>query len=334
MKKTWYVAIVGRPNAGKSTLMNALISEKVSAISHRPQTTQRSIPGILTDEKKGYQIIFLDTPGIHEFSSEQFGSQKSHEIHNRINSEAFASLREADVIIRLLDPTRPYGVEDERIDEVLSTVKTPILRVETKQDLVTKSEELVVKNRKERIQKGKWELVDGNLRVDTKEEKVFFHHDTIDLTIDSTTKKWFDELLTKIQTLLPEWEFLYPADYYTDQPMDFRIAEVIREQLFLELGDEIPYACYVEITQIEEKWGTPEKPLPMLAIQAYANVESESQKVIVIGKGWQKINTIWTQSRIILEEIFDKKVFLALRVKVTKNWRKNEKILEKIFPVR
>jgi GTP-binding protein Era len=139
MKKTGYIALVGRPNAGKSTLMNALIGEKVSAISHRPQTTQRSIPGILTDEKLGYQMIFLDTPGIHEFSKEQFGSQKSHDIHERINSEAFASLREADVILRLLDPTRPYGAEDERIDTLLTELQKPTLRIETKQDLENKS---------------------------------------------------------------------------------------------------------------------------------------------------------------------------------------------------
>jgi GTPase len=100
--------------------MNALIGERVSAISHRPQTTVRSIPGILTDEGRGYQMIFLDTPGIHNEAREQYGSQRSHDIHERINSEAFAALHEADVIIRLLDPTRPYGVEDERIDTILA----------------------------------------------------------------------------------------------------------------------------------------------------------------------------------------------------------------------
>lgn len=139
MKKSGYIAIVGRPNAGKSTLVNALIGERVSAISHRPQTTQRSIPGILTDEERGYQMIFLDTPGIHEFSKEQFGSQKSHAIHERINSEAFSALKGADIIVRLLDPTRPYGAEDERIDALLAEITKPIIRVETKQDLENKS---------------------------------------------------------------------------------------------------------------------------------------------------------------------------------------------------
>lgn len=135
MPKVWYVAIIGRPNAGKSTLINALIGERVSAVSSRPQTTQRSIPGIYTDEEKGIQIIFLDTPGIHHDNREQFGSQKSGEIHTLINAQAFAGLRDADIILRLIDPTRPQWAEDERIDEALSYNNKPIIRIETKQDL-------------------------------------------------------------------------------------------------------------------------------------------------------------------------------------------------------
>jgi GTPase len=332
MPKTWYVAIVGRPNAGKSTLLNALIWERVSAISPRPQTTQRSIPGIYTDEARWVQIIFLDTPGIHSLSGEQYGSQKSHDIHERINSEAFASLHNADVIIRLLDPTRAYGAEDGRIDTLLTTVKAPIIRVETKQDIVMKSEKWKVKSRKDKIGKGKWEIIDGDLRVGKEEEKSsFFHHEDVGIRIDSTTKQGFDELLEQISSHLPEEPYLYSPDYYTDQSMDLRIAEVIREQLFLSLGDEIPYACYVEVTQIEEK---SDKKEPMLSIQAYINVEAESQKVIVIGKWGTKISAIGTASRLILEEIFGKKVFLALRVKVAKNWRKDEKVLDKVFPRR
>lgn len=300
MPKVWYVAIVGRPNAGKSTLLNALIGEKVSAISHRPQTTQRSIPGIFTDEVKWVQIIFLDTPGIHTASGEQYGSQKTYDIHERINSEAYASLHSADVILRLLDPTRTYGEEDERIDALLEKVGKPVIRIETKQDMENKS------------YPQKW----------------------VDLRIDSIARTGFDILLSKITEHLPEGPFLYDADYYTDQPMDLRITEIIRERLFLELGDEIPYASYIEVTQIEEKWGDHEKSLPMLSIQAYINVESDSQKTIVIGKWGAKIQKIGTEVRIMLESIFGKKVFLALRVKTHKNWRKDQKTLDKIFPKR
>ena len=298
MPKTWYVAIVGRPNAGKSTLLNALIGEKVSWVSHRPQTTQRSIPGIYTDEERGLQIIFLDTPGIHNHAWEQYGSQKDADMNERINTQAYNSLHSADVILRLLDPTRTYGEEDERIDTLLAKLEKPVIRIETKQDMENKS------------YPQKW----------------------VDLRIDSVARTWFAELIEKISLSLPEWPYLYDPEYYTDQTMELRIQEVIRERLFLELGDEIPYASYVEVTQIEEKGWETEKSLPMLSIQAYINVESDSQKVIVIGKWWKKIQQIGTESRIMLEEIFDKKVFLALRVKVHKNWRKDSNVLEKLFP--
>ena len=315
MPKVWYVAIVGRPNAWKSTLINALIGERVSAISNRPQTTQRTIPGIYTNESKELQIIFLDTPGIHHDAQEQFGSQKSHEIHTLINAQAFAWLRDADLILRLVDPTRPQWAEDERIDEALSYSKKPILRIETKQDL----------------------------------EKGYLGKN-IDYKVDSTTHTGFDELLSAIAEKLPEGPYLYDEDQYTDQTMDLRISEVIREQLFAELWEEIPYACYVEIGSIENGADdiiipdmsefTPESfapknkkgKLPMLSVQAYINTETDSQKTIVIGKWGKKIQNIGTASRLILEEIFGKKVFLALRVKADKNWRKNQKTLERLFP--
>lgn len=315
MPKVWYVAIVGRPNAWKSTLINALIWERVSAISSRPQTTQRTIPGIYTNEEKWLQIIFLDTPGIHHDAREQFGSQKSGEIHTLINAQAFAGLRDADVILRLIDPTRPQWAEDERIDEALSFSNKPIFRIETKQDLE------------------KWYLGKN-----------------IDYKIDSTNQVGFDELLDAIAEKLPEWEYLYEADQYTDQTMELRISEVIREQLFASLGEEIPYACYVEVGSIEngadeliiptmsefspESFAPKNKKgkLPMLSVQAYINTETDSQKTILIGKQGKKIQDIGTASRLILEEIFGKKVFLALRVKVDKNWRKNQKTLERLFP--
>ncbi len=345
MPKVWYVAIVGRPNAGKSTLINALIGERVSAISSRLQTTQRTIPGIYTDDEKGIQIIFLDTPWIHHDPREQFGSQKSGEIHTRINAQAFAGLRDADIILRLIDPTRPQWAEDERIDEALSYNNKPIIRIETKQDLE------------------KWYLGKN-----------------IDFKIDSVNHTGFDELLAAIAEKLPEWPYLYDEDQYTDQTMELRISEVIREQLFASLGEEIPYACYIEVGSIENGVETnsinprisqkqevqgskiisieaypsisdweinftndelrhfseiPKKKkgkLPMLSIQAYINTETDSQKTILIGKWGKKIQDIGTASRLILEEIFGKKVFLALRVKVDKNWRKNQKTLERLFP--
>ncbi len=290
MPKVWYVAILWRPNAGKSTFINALIWEKVSAISPRPQTTQRSVTAIYTDTEKDLQIIFLDTPGIHEVDKNSLKTTPN--INERINAEAFASLREADVVLRLIDPTRPQWTEDERIDEVLDFVNKPVIRVETKQDL-TKS----------------------------------YPWKNIDFKIDSTSLSGFSDLIQRIAELLPEWPYLYDEDYYTDQPMDFRISEIIREQMFAELWDEIPYASYVEIANITNN---PD----LLSVQAYIHTETESQKKILIGKAGSKIGEIGTKSRLLLEQIFWKKIFLGLRVKVDKNWRKNNKTLERLFPKR
>jgi GTP-binding protein Era len=195
------------------------------------------------------------------------------------------------VIVRLLDPTRPAGREDERIDEVLSFSKKPVLRVETKQDLTqyakTVGEDIV--------------------------------------RVNSLTKEGFDILVEKLSALLPEGPYLYDADQYTVQTIEFRVQEIIREQLFQELTEEIPYACFVEV-------GSVENHETMLSVQAYINTETDSQKTIVIGKKGQKIQEIGTKSRLVLENIFGKKVFLGLRVKVMKNWRKDEKVIARLFP--
>lgn len=291
MPKVGYTAIVGRPNAGKSTLINALIGEKVSAISPRPQTTQRSVTAIFTDIEKEIQIIFLDTPGIHEIpNSDENKPEKIIGMNERINAQAFASLREADVIMRIIDPTRPQWSEDERIDRVLSFIEKPIIRIETKQDL-----------------------------------KKSYPGKNIDLAVNSITGEGFEKLITTISEHLPEWPFLYDEDYYTDQSMDFRISEAIREAMFEKLWEEIPYAAYVDISHIENNE-------TMLTIHAYIHTETESQKRIVIGKNGWKISKIGKTAREILEPIFAKKIFLSLRVKVDKNWRKNAKTLEKLFP--
>lgn len=294
MAKVGYVAVVWRPNAGKSTLINALIGEKVSGVSSRPQTTQRSITAIFTDVDLDIQIIFLDTPGIHEVKNIEENIQKNTalNINERINAEAFASLREADAVVRLVDPTRPQGDEDERIDRVLSYIDKPVVRVETKQDL-----------------------------------KKSYPWKNIDIFVNSTTGEGFGALIDALSVLLPEWPFLYDEDYYTDQTLDFRITEAIREAMFWELWEEIPYASYVEISHRENGE-------TLLEAHAYIYTETESQKRIVIGKNADKITKIGKSARTLLEHIFGKKVFLSLRVKVDKNWRKNPKTLDKIFPKR
>ncbi len=142
--------------------------------------------------------------------------------------------------------------------------------------------------------------------------------------ISSVDKKWFEELLVEVKKHLPTWPLYYDEDYYTDQDTETRIAEIIREKIFLNFKEEIPHSVFVEIGEIEDK---PE----ILRIQAYIYTESDSQKIIIIGKGGQALTTIGTEARKDLEEIFDKKIFLSLRVKSLPKWKKNKKLLSKLY---
>lgn len=279
MTRTGYIALIGRPNSGKSSFLNALLEADVSSVSPLPQTTQRTIHGIYTEWET--QIIFLDTPGIHEGTST---------LTSRINAQALSSVRKADVILYFLDPTRANWPEEKRIESLLETVRTPVIRVGTKADIPNR-----------------------------------YPHADIDVHISALTRVWFQELIQKITPLLPLWPHLYDESYYTIQETEFRIAEVIREALFQNLSEEVPYACYVEVAEREDTE-------IILKILAYIHAETESQKAIVIGKNGKRLGEIGKYARLKLESIFGKKVYLALRVKVSRNWRKDQKILDRLFP--
>lgn len=277
-KKVWYVAIVGRPNVGKSTFVNALIWEKVSITSSVPQTTRKRVLGIYNDEDS--QIIFFDTPGIHN----------EEKIFNKeINKQAISSMKEASLILYFIDPTREYGDEEKYIEELLSFSSVPVLKIFTKKDIAKKV-------------------------LDTSNH----------LNISSNTKEGFDELLEKMKSYLLEWNLLYDEDYYTIQEMDFRIAEIIREKVFLHTKEEIPHSIFIEVADIEDRNN-------LLRINAYIYTETDSQRYIIIWKNGDLVTQIWTEARLDLEEIFGKKVFLALRVKTMEKWRKNEKLIKNIL---
>lgn len=279
-KKVWYVAIVWRPNAWKSTFINSLIQEKISITSNIPQTTRKRVLAIYNDEES--QIIFFDTPWIHK---------SKNDFNKKINDEAIKSLKESDLILYFIDVSRPYWDEEKEIEKILEFVDIPILIVYTKIDLKPKIE---LKNA----------------------DNVF--------KISSITKIWFTDLLKKIKSYLKIWNLFYPEDYYTDQDMYFRISEIIREKVFLNTKEEVPHSIYVEIGEIQED----EK---MLKIQAYIYTETDSQRYIIVWKNWSLITKIWTEARYELENIFEKKVFLSLRVKTMEKWRKNSKIIKNIL---
>jgi len=257
-KHVWYVALIGRPNVGKSTFLNTLLWEKVSITSPIPQTTRRRVLGIYNTSDA--QIIFFDTPGIHE-------SKK--EFNQKINSEAIRSLKDADYVVYCIDSSRPDGIEDQEILTLLQEKNIDFLTLYTKIDLPSKRE--IPKNA---------------------------------LQISSKNQEGFEEVVQHITTKLPISHLWYPEEYYTDQDMYFRISEIVREKVFLSTIQEIPHSVFVEIEEIEDK---PE----ILRIQAYIYTETDSQKYILIGKWGSLLTKIGTLARQDLENIFEKKVFLA-----------------------
>lgn len=273
-KKVGYVSIIWRPNAWKSTFVNALIWEKVSITTNVPQTTRNKILAIYNDDDS--QIIFFDTPGIHK-STKTF--------NNEINNQAISSLKDAEMILYFIDSTREWGDEEKYIKEVINSVNIPVVRIYTKCDLPAK--------------------------INIPESENVFK-------ISSVSQEWFDQLLSKIKENLDTGPAFFPDDYYTKQSMNFRISEIIREKVFENTREEIPHATFVWVDEIEDKED-------ILRIVAYVYAESESQKYVLIWKQGSLISRMWKQARIELEKIFWKKVFLALRVKVKKNWRKDEK---------
>jgi GTPase len=279
-KKVWYVAIIGRPNAWKSTFVNALIWEKISITTSVPQTTRKRVLAIFNDEES--QIIFFDTPWIHK-SEKKFNEQ--------INNVAISSFKDAEVILYFIDSSREWWEEERYIKQILSMVNKPVLKVYTKTDLYTK------------------------INIPEAEDT---------LKISSVTKDGFGALLKRIKTYLEIGPMLFPEDYYTKQDIYFRISEIIREKTFLHTKEEIPHSIYVWVDEINET-------NDLLKMVAYIYTETESQKYIVIWKAWSLIQTIWTEARKELEKVFWKKVFLALRVKVKKNWRKDDGIVKEIL---
>ena len=273
-KKVWYVAIIGRPNAGKSTFVNTLIGEKIAITSNIPQTTRNKILAIYNDEEA--QIIFFDTPGIHE-STKSFNEQ--------INSQALSSLRDSELVLYFIDSSRDSGKEETYIENILEKIHTPVYRVYTKRDLPSK------------ITIPQWNNI---------------------FEISSEDKTGFEELVIAIKVHLPIGPTLFSEEYYTKQDIYFRISEIIREKLFQELKEELPHSIFVAVEEIEDT----DKGLKK--ISAYVYTETESQKYIVIGKNGSLITRAATAARKELEEVFDWKVFLTLRAKVHKNWRKDE----------
>ncbi len=284
-KHVGYVAIIGRPNAGKSTFVNTLIGEKISITTNVPQTTRKNVLAIYNDDDT--QIIFFDTPGIHK-------SEKSFNKH--INDQAISSLKDADVILYFIDSSREGGEEEEYIRKIMEFVTVPVITVYTKCDLHNK------------------------INIPAGEDIAM---------ISSIDKQGFVSLLEKVRSHLKVSNIEYPEDLYTKQDIYFRISEIIREKAFEYTTQELPHSTFIGVEEIENE--NTKSWAEIMKIVAYVYVETDSQKYIVIWKAGSLIEKIGKQARIDLEKIFDKKVFLSLRVKVQKNWRKNDKLVKNLL---
>ncbi|MDW7650091.1 MAG: GTPase Era [Bacillota bacterium] len=285
MFRSGFVALVGRPNVGKSTLMNAMIGEKMAIISEKPQTTRNQIRGILTGDH--YQAVFLDTPGIHK---------PQHKLGEKMVQVAVRTFKEVDLILFLVDAEAGPGGGDEYILGQLAEVDTPVFLVVNKADRSGISEAQKLVAHYERLYSFKASLVISAL--------------------EGTNR---DKLLSLILEQLPEGPQYYPTEMITDQPERFIVAELIREKILGLTRDEVPHAIAVEILSMTNREGR-----DLIDIQANVYVERESQKGIIIGKRGAMLKEVGKLARQDIEALLGSPVFLELWVKVKADWRNKE----------
>ena len=285
-----YVALIGRPNVGKSTLMNFVLGQKISITSHRPQTTRHRILGIKTTDT--VQIVYVDTPGIHD--------NEKKAMNRYMNRTAGASFKDVDVIVLLVEAMR-WTDEDELVIKRLQHISTPVVLAVNKVDLIKKKDQL--------------------LPFIEKIKSKYDFKDIIPLSaIKGDNIEGFEKIITGY---LPPSEAFYSEDQITDRSERFMAAEIIREKLMRNLTQELPYNLTVEI----EKFTRDGK---LLDIAAVIWVERDNQKAIIIGKGGEKLKGIGTKARIDMEKMFEQKVFLQLWVKVKSGWSDDERALNSL----
>jgi GTP-binding protein Era len=286
------VSIIGRPNAGKSTLLNRIIGTKIAIVSDKPQTTRTRILGV--KNYPGGQTVFVDTPGIH---------RPLHRMNVRMVDAAVDTLREVDLVVLVHDASTRPGKGDRYVSNLLRDVSIPVILALNKIDLISKPRLLP-----------------------TIEQLRQWHAFAEIVPISAATGDGVETLESLVLDRLPEGDPLYPDDFLTDQPERTLAAETVREKLLRYTRDELPFSTAVVVDQFEE----PSKPGGLLRIWCTILVESESQKPIVIGRGGDMIKRIGTEARQDLERFFETKVFLDLHVKVKADWRDDQRVLDDI----
>ncbi|MEJ2698204.1 MAG: GTPase Era [Desulfuromonadales bacterium] len=287
--RSGFVSIVGRPNVGKSTLLNHILGEKIAITSDKPQTTRNRILGIHNLEDA--QLLFLDTPGIHR-------------AHGRLNrfmvDQALSACSDVDAVLFLVEATDPLGGGDDFILEVLSRSNIPVVLVINKIDLLPKEKLLPL-------------MASYAQKFDFREI----------VPVSALRGEGVGELVQAVRGLLPEGPRYYPEDMITDLPERFIVAEMVREQVLRQTREEVPYGVAVLVEQFAEK---PEKNL--VVVSAVINVERETHKKIIVGKGGARIRAIGQSARKEMEKFLGVRVFLELFVKVQKNWTDSERLLK------
>ncbi len=286
--KAGFVAIIGKPNAGKSTIMNAILGEKIAAVSHKPNTTRNRISGIHSTQN--YQMVFLDTPGIH------LPKQKINKI---MVNEAYGVFGDADVICFIVVAGEKPDSEHETIIKHLKPFVGKVILVVNKTDLISKEKK-----------QNTIELFN----------KLYSFDKTI--SVSALNTEHVKQIEKAVVPYLPGNLPYFPVDILTTSPEKDICAEFIREKIFLLTGDELPYSCAVMVNEFTEFDD-------IINIYADINVERDSQKGIIIGKGGKKIKQIGTQAREEIEKLLGIKVYLELKVRVVKNWSKDDKALER-----
>lgn len=289
--RSGFACLMGRPNVGKSTLLNQLVKSKVAIISDKPQTTRHAIRGVVTVPDA--QIVLVDTPGLHKPRTL---------LGERLNNVVRITLAGVDAIVFMLDASQTIGKGDTFIANELAGLDTPVICVINKADKVLPPELLAQMEVAQRL--GRWKEV---------------------LTTSATNGTGIDDVLSSIAGLLPEGPMLYPAGTTTDQPENLVIAEMIREKALDLTREEVPHSVAVVIQEIQKR-----SDGDLIDVFAIVYVERDSQKGILIGRGGKMLKEIGTRARKEIEALLGSKIYLDLRVKVEPNWQRNAEIVKRM----
>ena len=298
--RSGFVSLIGRPNAGKSTLLNRLVGAKLAIVSDKPQTTRTRILGVKNYAEDGArglspaQVVFVDTPGIH---------RPLHRMNVRMVDIAVEAMREVDVVGLVVDVAEPPGKGDRFVRDLLKDIKAPVFLILNKIDLIKKTRLLPLLQ----------QYGESGLFAEI-------------VPVSATTGDNVDRLERLIVDRIPEGEALYPPDYLTDQPERVLAAELVREKLLQFTHAEIPFSSAVVVDRFEEADG----PRGLLKLYCTIVVDRESQKPIVLGRGGEMIKRIGTAAREDLERFFSTRVFLDLHVRVKAEWREDDAVLDRI----